>query len=345
MESILPIRFQYVLHMVGCLFILFQFLHIGLKPRYIQKTIYGMYWWIVSYLGLYSGYMFVTYYSGNAQIAKFGYYYLVFLSGLSISLSIFTVGKIVKQKIYKLVLLDFWILIILLTGLSLIQLDQSIGLLGKSYNPLTWWIPMFCKHTSLILYLTIWWFINWELDNGYICCNVKKSTSAPIVVVWMYMLCLIIPIFQVPLSIFRLGLTTIDNYSAPTTITPILNFLWSPMFSVLLIWVILRFFMKYNNYVIMNRNRFRYTTDINLYWIFIFYFIGAISTILINYVGSSIGWNSQFCMIVCIIVFTITHMLERTIGASNSKHIRSTSYGWILGCGIFTTYTILAHLV
>lgn len=59
-------------------------------------------------------------------------------------------------------LYDVFLLVLVLSG---IQTFQSIDLLFGPIANRGWWIPLFCKHTSLIFYHVFLWFARQNLLN------------------------------------------------------------------------------------------------------------------------------------------------------------------------------------
>lgn len=98
-----------------------------------------------------------------------GYFWLFVLSVSamvrSVSFGLFADKIDVEQPR---ILYDVFLLILVLSG---VQTYQSIDILFGKINPTSWWVPFFCKHTSLLFYHVFLSFarrnlLNLKRENG-----------------------------------------------------------------------------------------------------------------------------------------------------------------------------------
>lgn len=332
--------FQVSVQLISSIFILLYLLQIGLRPlckvNYVEQIIK----WVIIYLGLYVGYLIIGYKYFSPGIAYGGYWYLLALGIISFSKFLFIIIKHnFKDQPIK---VELFILLISIGILSIIQLFQTISLLQSIPNIGTWWVPMFCKHSSLILYISILTYIKWELKHLDLhCIHKRKDKCMPIVGLWVIILSIVIPIIQIPISLFRIGLSLDPERTKETSLSFFIDFFWSPMFSIFLIWFVILYIVKYAHCITTRKSRFDFDKTVNWYSIFMSLIIGFMSGHIFLIIENILNWHDAYVGFIVIIFAMVGFMFEGSVKRQDVDKYSIISYSYLWLWGVLLYYFIL----
>jgi hypothetical protein len=297
--------------------------------------------WIIVYVGTFLAYMYITYKQSNEDISKyfvdFGYAYLMLLTVFCIvKMFVFLIKAKLKDTPLK---RELFILFVLTGIISGVQWNYCLNLFQVPIDTFDWWIPMLSNHSSMILCISIIHFIEWEYKHSkqhcMLSCTGQKET--PIRVVWLLTLCILFTIVHIPVTVYKLGNVLHHIEGSNITISNYIDFFWSPMMDMFLIWLVLRYILIYSHCTVPLEPRSYFYKKIKFYNVFVILITGFLSGYIFKLLSIYLLWSMSYIGTLIIIATFIGYIFEqsRRNNIDDKFSVLSYSWIWIWGVGVY----------